>query len=305
MIGPRSLRVPLGRSLERIIDLLFLAPVLVILGVFLAYPLVWGVVVSLHDTEGFDLAGFVGLDHYVRALVGDAVFHQSLVHTLLFAGVAVVAQTAVGFLLAVLLSDLRRGRGLLQVLFFLPFVVAPVAVGVIWRYLYAPFYGVLASVGSALGLDAETVAPLADERTALWAIMLAFIWRFAGFTTIVYLAAMRQLPPEYRDHAELEGAGRLQRLRRVTWPLLWPQTFAIVLLTTLGALRLFDMVWIMTGGGPAHATETVATHVYATAFRFSEVGYAQAMSMILLVVILLLAVVEVRLLDRRAAEATG
>ena len=123
---------------------------------------------------------------------------------------------------------------------------------------------------------------------ALWAIMAAFLWRFAGFTMVVYLAAIQALPREYDEYAVLEGAGRFQRFRRITWPLLWPQTFALVLLTTLGTLRIFDMVWVMTAGGPSHATETVATHVYVTAFRFLEVGYAQAMAMILLVVILLL-----------------
>ena len=102
----------------------------------------------------------------------------------------------------------------------------------------------------------------------------------------------------------LEGAGRFQQFRQITWPLLWPQTFTLVLLTTLGTLRIFDMVWIMTAGGPSHATETVATDVYVTAFRFLEVGYAQAMAMILLVVILLLAVVEYRVLEsaRRDGE---
>ena len=302
MTGRGSVRAPRRRSGDRVIDLLFLVPVLAVLAAFLVLPLVQGIVLSLHAGRGIDLGAFVGLDHYVRALVGDAVFHESLVHTLLFAAVAVVVQTAVGFVLAVLLSEQGRGRRLLQFLFFLPFVVAPVAVGLIWRFLYAPFYGVIASVGSALGLDTATVAPLADERIALWAIMVAFVWRFAGFTTIVYLAAIRGLPHEYHEHALLEGASASQRLRRVTWPLLWPHTFAVVLLATIGGLRMFDMVWIMTGGGPAHATETVATHVYATAFRSSEVGYAQAMSMILLVVILSLTVVEYRLLDRRAQE---
>ncbi len=179
-------------------------------------------------------------------------------------------------------------------------MLAPVAVGAVWTYLYAPFFGIVATVGSALGFDTQTVAPLADADTALWAIMVAFVWRFAGFTMVVYLAAIQALPREYYEHAVLEGASRLQQFRHITWPLLWPQTFGLVLLTTLGTLRIFDMVWIMTEGGPSHATETVATNVYVTAFRFLEVGYAQAMAMILLVVILLLAVVEYRLLDRRA-----
>ena len=130
--------------------------------------------------------------------------------------------------------------------------------------------------------------------------MVAFLWRFAGFNMVVYLAAIRALPREYYEYAVLEGAGRFERFRRITWPLLWPQTFTLVLLTTLGTLRIFDMVWVMTEGGPSHATETVATDVYTTAFRFLQVGYAQAMAMILLVLILVLAVVEYRILDRRA-----
>ena len=162
-----------------------------------------------------------------------------------------------------------------------------------------------ASVGSALGFDTLTIAPLADADVALWAIMAAFLWRFAGFNMVVYLAAIRALPHEYYEHAVLEGASRFQQFRRITWPLLWPQTFGLVLLTTLGTLRIFDMVWVMTAGGPSHATETVATDVYATAFRFLQVGYAQAMAMILLFFILLLAVVEYRILNRRAETVSS
>jgi raffinose/stachyose/melibiose transport system permease protein len=285
---------------ERAIDLLFLLPLLAILAGFLVYPVVYGIVLSVHDTRGFSLAAFVGLEHYARAILGDAVFHRSLANTLVFTMVAVVLQTGLGLFLAVLVSGLKRGQTLLQFVFFAPFVLAPVAVGAVWKFLYAPFFGVAATAGSALGFDTLTVAPLADADTALWAIMAAFLWRFAGLNMVVYLAAIRALPREYYEHAALEGAGRFERFRRVTWPLLWPQTFTLVLLTTLGSLRIFDMVWIMTGGGPSHATETVATDVYVTAFRFLDVGYAQAMAMILLGVIVLITVVEYRLLNRRA-----
>ena len=285
---------------EGAIDLLFLLPTLVILVGFLVYPLVYGVVLSLHDTKGFDLTNFVGLDHYARAILGDAVFHRSLVNTVLFTGAAVVLLTGLGLFLAVLVADVRRGRTFFRLVFFAPFVLAPVAVGAVWKFLYAPFFGIVATVGSALGFQTLTIAPLADADTALWAVMVAFLWRFAGFNMVVYLAAIQALPREYYEYALLEGAGRFQQFRRITWPLLWPQTFILVLLTTLGTLRIFDMMWIMTGGGPSHATETVATDVYVTAFRFLQVGYAQAMAMILLLLILLLTVVEYRILDRRA-----
>jgi ABC-type sugar transport system permease subunit len=290
---------------ERATDLMFLAPMLLVLAAFLFYPLIYGIVLSVHETRGFDLAGFVGLENYARALFGDAVFHRSLLNTALFTAAAVVLQTGLGLFIAVLLADVRRGRAFFQVVFFAPFILASVAVGAVWKFLYAPFFGVIATVGSALGFETSTIAPLADGDTALWAIMIAFLWRFAGFTTVVYLAAIQALSRDYYEYAVLEGASRFQQLRRITWPLLWPQTFTLVLLTTLGSLRLFDMVWIMTAGGPSHATETVATHVYTTAFRFFEVGYAQAMAMILLVVILLLAVVEYRILNRRAERVSS
>jgi raffinose/stachyose/melibiose transport system permease protein len=285
---------------EGAIDLVFILPTLVMLTAFLLYPLVYGVVLSVHETEGFALATFVGLEHYARALLGDAVFHRSLLNTFLFTGAAVVLQTGLGLLLAVLVADVKRGRALFTFVFFAPFVLAPVAVGTVWKFLYAPYYGIAATVGSALGLDTLTIAPLSEADTALWAIMAAFLWRFTGFTMIVYLAAIRALPREYAEYAVMEGAGRFQQFRRITWPLLWPQTFVLVLLTTLGTLRIFDMVWIMTAGGPSHATETVATDIYVTAFRFLQVGYAQSMAMILLVVILLLTIVEYRILNPRA-----
>jgi raffinose/stachyose/melibiose transport system permease protein len=285
---------------ERGIDLLFVAPLLLILGGFLLYPLIYGMLLSLHDTRGFDLGRFVGLENYARAIFGDAVFQRSLLNTVLFTAAAVVLQTGLGLLLAILVADRKRGRTFFRFVFFGPFVLAPVAVGAVWKFLYAPFFGIVPTVGSALGLATATVAPLADPNTALWAIMAAFLWRFAGFNMVVYLAGIEAIPREYEEQAVLEGAGRFQRFRRVTWPLLWPQTFTLVLLTTIGSLRIFDMVWIMTQGGPSHATETVATDVYVTAFRFLQVGYAQAMAIILLLVILLITVVEYRILDRRA-----
>ena len=294
------------RRREGAIDLAFLLPTLVLLAGFLFYPLVYGIALSAHDSQGLlEPSQFVGLDNYVRAIFGDAVFHRSLLNTIVFTGGAVVLQTGIGLFLAILVAGVQRGRTFFLVAFFAPFVLASVAVGAVWKFLYAPFFGIAATLGLALGFDTSTIAPLADADTALWAVMAAFLWRFAGFSMIVYVAAIRALPRDYYDLAVVEGASWSQRLRHITWPLLWPQTFTLVLLSTIGALRIFDMVWIMTAGGPAHATETVATHVYTTAFRFLDVGYAQAMAMILLLVILLLTVVEYRILNPRAEIASS
>jgi raffinose/stachyose/melibiose transport system permease protein len=294
-----------ARRRERALDLALVIPVVALVVAFLLYPLVYGLDLSLNRTVGFEVTAPVGLEHYARALLGDAVFRQGLANTLLLTAAAVVLQTAVGLGLAVLVAETRRGRTLFRVVFVAPFILAPVAAGTVWTFLYAPFFGIVPSVANLLGLDLSTVAPLADPRTALWAIVVALVWRFAGFSMVVYLAAIQALPREYYEYAELEGVGRSTRLRRITWPLLWPQTFALALLTTIGTMRLFDLVWIMTGGGPDHATETVSTYVYTTAFRSFDVGYAQAMATILLVVIVALAVVEYRVLNRRAEAAAA
>jgi ABC-type sugar transport system permease subunit len=305
MIGPHvRRRPPAGRHRERAKDLLFILPTVAILVLFLLYPLIYGIALSVHDTRGFDMTAFVGLEHYASAILGDAVFHRSLVNTVAFTAAAVVLVTGVGLILAVLVADVQRGRTFYLAVFFAPFVIAPVAVGAVWKFLYAPYFGIAPMIGSALGVDLRTVAPLASADTALWAILAAFVWRFAGLNMVVYLAGIQALPRAYYEHAAMEGASRVQQFRRITWPLLWPQTFGLVLLTTIGTLRIFDLVWVMTAGGPAHATETVATDVFVTAFRFLDVGYAQAMAMILLALILVIGVVEYRILERRAAAVT-
>jgi ABC-type sugar transport system permease subunit len=290
---------------DRGIDLLLLLPILGLLAAFLLYPLLYGLDLSINATEGFEVTGSVGLEHYARALFGDTVFRQGLVNTLVLSGAAVVLQTGLGLLLAVLVAEAHRGQTFFRIAFVAPFVLAPVAAGAVWKFMYAPFFGIVPSVGGALGLDLSGVAPLADPGFALWAIVLVFAWRFAGFSMVVYLAAMRSIPREYYEQGELDGIGRWVRLRRITWPLLWPQTFALILLTSIATLRVFDLVWIMTAGGPEHATETVATYVYTTAFRSIDVGYAQAMATILMVLIVVLAVVEYRLLNPRVEAAAS
>jgi len=293
-----------GRK-ERALDLALLLPVIGLLAAFLFYPLLYGLDLSINRTEGFEIIGPAGLEHYARALLGDAVFRQGLANTVVFTAAVVVLQTGLGLLLAVLVAEARRGRTLFRIVFVAPFVLAPVAAGTVWKFMYAPFFGIVPSVGNVLGLELSSVAPLADPGIALWAIVLAFVWRFAGFSMVVYLAAMRSIPREYYEYGELEGIGRFGRLRRITFPLLWPQTFALALLTTIATLRVFDLVWIMTAGGPGHATETVSTYVYTTAFRSLDVGYAQAMATILMVVIVAMAIIEYRLLNRRAEVVAG
>jgi ABC-type sugar transport system permease subunit len=135
--------------------------------------------------------------------------------------------------------------------------------------------------------------------------MGAFVWRWAGFNTVIYLAGLQSIPREYHEAATLEGAGGWRRFRHVTWPLLLPHTCTVVLLTTMGTLRIFDMMWIMTQGGPAHATETIATYIFTTAFRFLRLGYAEALAFVLLALVAAVTLLLSVTLRKRADDVTG
>ncbi len=283
---------------------MFLLPLLLILAVFLVFPLASGLLISFHRTNGMSTGEFVYLENYAEALFRDGIFGQALRNTLIFTAGAIVLQTGTGLFLAILISEVRRGRLIYRMVFFAPVVLSMVAVGFVWLWIYAPYFGILSNVLNALGVAEIHYGVLGGQNTALAGIMGAFLWRWSGFNTVIYLAGMQSISNEYYEAARIDGANGFQRFWYITWPLLLPQTYIIVLLTTMGTLKIFDFMWIMTEGGPNHATETVATYIYVTAFRFFRVGYGSAMAFILFAVVLIVTLLEVRVLRRRVDEHT-
>ena len=283
---------------------MFLLPLLLILAVFLVFPLVSGLLISFHRTNGMSTGEFVYLENYAEALFRDGIFGQALRNTLIFTAGAIVLQTGTGLFLAILISEVHRGRLIYRMVFFGPVVLSMVAVGFVWLWIYAPYFGILSNVLNALGVAEIYYGVLGGQNTALAGIMGAFLWRWSGFNTVIYLAGMQSISNEYYEAARIDGANGFQRFWYITWPLLLPQTYIIVLLTTMGTLKIFDFMWIMTEGGPNHATETVATYIYVTAFRFFRVGYGSAMAFILFAVVLIVTLLEVRVLRGRVDEHT-
>jgi ABC-type sugar transport system permease subunit len=298
-------RQPDRRWLTQTANVVWVLPVFALLACVLAYPLVSGLMMSLRNTNGSTPGEFVGLNNYVEALTRDEIFRRAVGNTVAFTGVAIFLQTGVGLLLAILISEVRRGRLPYRMVFFAPVVLSSVAVGSVWKWMYAPYFGLFTNIAANLGLADVYSSLLASQATALWAIMAAFVWRWAGFNTVIYLAGLQSIPTEYYEAAMIEGAGGVRRFWHITWPLLLPQTYTVVLLTTMGTLRIFDLMWIMTEGGPAHATETVATYLYVTAFRFLRAGYAQSLAFILLGLVLVLTLLLTVTLRKRANEITG
>ncbi len=286
----RASRLP--RALR---DAAYVMPALALLGFLYIYPIGYGFYLSTNRA-----AHGAWWSNYTQALLHDPTFHRALVNTVLFTAAAVVFQTGLGFLLAVLLASVRRCGAIYRTIIFAPFVLSAVTAGAVWQYLFSPYLGPISQIFTRLGLTSAGFSVLGSARYVLVGIMVAFLWRYLGFNVVVYLAGIKSLSDEYFEAAEIDGVTWFGRVRYITWPLLMPQTFVLVVLTTIGTLQIFDIVWIMTQGGPNNASQTVGTYLYTTAFDYNDYGYGEAMSFILLALVAILGSLELGFLRRRA-----
>lgn len=253
----------------------FLIPALVILGTFVIYPIVSGGFLSLTSWNGFGTAQqFVGLDNYARML-SDHEFWNSLLVTVLYAGGVSVLSVASGLAIALLLDAPLRGLAIYRGIYFLPVVTSSVAAAIVWRYMLDPS-GVLNRLLTGVGLP--TVDWLNQRWTALAALTLLTVWKNLGFNAILYLTALQALPVSLTEAAQLDGATLWQRIRWMTVPLLRPMTFFVVVQALITAFQSFDLVYVLTGGGPTGGTEVLGMLMYRYAFKLGQFGYGAAIA---------------------------
>ncbi len=272
-------------------------PAVVLLSAFTYIPAVKTVIDSLFATPvGSRPVPFVGLTHY-QSLIADPIFWRALNNNLLYALITV--PLAVGFALAMALWVNGRvsGRAGLRLAFFTPTILPMVAAANIWLFFYTQDYGLLNKIGLALGFS--NVNFLGDPHNALPALMAVTIWKEAGFFMIFYLAALQQVPPDLYEAARMENASRWQVFRRITWPMVMPTTLFVGINALINAFRVVDQVIAMTGGGPDNATTLLLFYIYQVAFSFWDLGYAAALSTVLLSALAAVALVQFFLLDRR------
>ena len=274
---------------------LFLAPALVLYLLLVIAPVVQAMYYSGFDWNGLGaLEDFVGLDNFTRAF-SEEVFIGALKHSGTFVLLSLVLQLPFALGLALILNARLRGRGLLRVLFFAPFVLSEVVTGVIWTLILQPR-------GLADALVPVQQEWLADPGIVLYTLFVVISWKYFGFHMILYLAGLQQIPRELEEAAEIDGATKLQVLRYVTLPLLGPTIRVSAFLSIIGALQLFDLIWVMTGGGPVNASNTMATYMIDWSFQRFQFGYASAVAVILLVISLLFALLYQRFVLRRDIE---
>jgi raffinose/stachyose/melibiose transport system permease protein len=277
---------------------LFLLPALVLYGLLVIAPVVQAIYYSGFRWNGLSsLDDFVGLENFRRAF-SDDVFVGALKHNGFIIALSLLLQLPFALAMALLLQARLRGRALLRVLYFAPFVLAEVVTGVIWTLMLQPDGLVDHSLDRA-GLDPLIHQWLAEPGIVLWSLFVVISWKYFGFHMILYLAGLQQIPRELEEAAMIDGANRLQVLRYVTVPLLGPTIRISAFLSVIGALQLFDLIWVMTGGGPVNASNTMATYMIDWSFKRFQFGYASAVAVIMLVISLLFALVWQRFVLRR------
>ena len=257
---------------------LFLAPTMILFGVFTLLAVIYAFYLSFHEWNILEPAKpFVGLDNYQR-LVGDERFGGAIVNTLYYTAVSVPLTMGIGLLIALLLNNQIRARGFFRTLFYLPVVTPLVIAAIIWKWVYNGDFGLLNYYLIQFGVIDEPLLWLADPNLAMPAVIITSIWKSVGFSMVVYLAGLQSIPEDYYDAAKVDGAVGWQRLKDITIPLLSSTTLFLAVVSVLGAFQVFTEIFIMTNGGPLGRTTTIVYHIYQTAFKFFDMGYASAMA---------------------------
>ncbi|GAA0449173.1 sugar ABC transporter permease [Streptomyces olivaceiscleroticus] len=282
--------------------LVFVAPFLVVYALFLIWPLVSGLGMSFTDVDITAVGGeFVGLANYAEAF-GDPAVWASLWNTVWFTLLSTVPLVVVGLVLALLANELRVVQWLWRIGWFAPFLLPSGVVCMLFLYMIYPSgFGLADQLLASVGLE-PGIGWLTDERYAMLSIVLTTVWWTVGFNFLLYLSALQAIPPHLYEAAELDGASAWRRLWHITLPLLNRTTGLVLVLQVLASLKIFDQVYLLTGGGPDDSTRPLLQYVYQQGFTGYRIGYASAVSYIFFALILLVSLVQPVLARRRRAE---
>lgn len=281
------------KSLQRKNFIIFMLPSLIALMMVLALPLVYSLVTSFFDTnlKYRGLGDFVGLQNYIEVLK-DTYFLDSVKTTVTFTFFVVVIEFLVGLGIGLLLNNIRKARNFFFTIIIVPMMITPIAVGLIWRLLLHSDLGIVNHVLTQIGMVGR--AWLADASIALKTVMFIDIWQNVPYMVLVILAGLVTLPTEPYEAAAIDGASRLQSFFTLTIPMMIPTFSVVLLLRTITALKTYDLIFVLTRGGPGTTTEVISYHIYQQAFRYLEIGKASAMSYLLLLMIVPVAFLFIR-----------
>jgi multiple sugar transport system permease protein len=261
-------------------------PTILLLLLFSLYPFFYVLFLSFSDSSlAQPFEEFIGWQHYINGLE-DEILRQSISNTLIFAFVVTILETIIGFVLALFFYRSMRSGRYLRTLALLPFIAPPVAVAMIWRLIYNPSAGLLNHYMGQFGWTTEPIAFLGQQSTAMLSIMVIDVWQWTPFVFILALAALQALPTDPYEAAAVDGASPLQSFFYITLPLISPSLMVIAIIRMIGAFKVFDLVYMLTGGGPGQATQVASFYIHRVAFRRFDLGYASSLTIYLLIILI-------------------
>ncbi len=279
----------------------FMGPALAIFIGIILIPIAMSIFYSLHQWDGISPKVFNGAGNYMH-LLNDPIVWKALLNSLYLTLGALLIQLPVGLVIAVLLSIGLRGSNLLKTIYFTPVMLSTAVLGILWGQIYDPNFGLINSLLTNIGLGSWTQAWLGDESTALLSVIAVVAWQFIGFYVVVYFAALQNISDEVLEAARMEGASEWKIFYQVQIPLIWPTITFTVLNCVINSLKYFDLIYIMTNGGPNHSSEVLASYMMTNAFKLMDFGYGSTISTFLLLFGMVLALVIHKLLSKGTAR---
>jgi raffinose/stachyose/melibiose transport system permease protein len=281
----------------------FVLPAVALFAVFIAYPILWVLGQSLYTKDAGGAEAFTGIASYA-AVLSDPIFWVVVRNMTLWAVITIPVQMLVGGVLAYFIERHTQWlRGFFRTMFFLPVVTSVSVISLVWVQIYAPYYGIAQEYLKHVGIVMSN-SPIGDPKVAIYALIIVNIWQWTGFSMLIYVAAIANMPSEILDAARIDGARGWRLAVHVVIPLLAPATKSLLLLGIIGTLQTFPIVHLMTGGGPNHASEVFGTYIFKQSFVLGDTGSGAALSVVVLVLALVLSLAQIVLLGARLTPAS-
>ncbi|MGO4499298.1 carbohydrate ABC transporter permease [Paenibacillus sp. 2RAB27] len=295
-VSPSKKKSQSFRTHEQVTAFWFIFPAIALLLVFVFYPMLQAFLISF---KNYSLVGagdvFVGMDNYVH-LMKDRAFFNSLKHSFYFALIVIPIQTSIALGLALLIQKKTATAGLFRTLYFIPVIISTAVAATVFKLIYNKEFGILNSVLKALHMPVTSF--LSDPKTAMNGIIVLGIWKGAGFFMIIFLAGLNNISPDLYEAARVDGASRIQQFFKITLPLLNRTMAFVVIMTTIDAIKLSGLVFVLTNGGPNSSTETVVFYIYKQAFTQMRMGYATAAAFVLFAIVLTISLIQMKLFNK-------
>ncbi|MCP3775132.1 sugar ABC transporter permease [Paenibacillus sp. MZ04-78.2] len=264
-----------------------LLPATLIFVFFAIIPIFWSAYYGFFDWKGIGAAKFIGFDNYVE-VIRDPIFWLSFKNNMLIVVASVFGQIPIALILALVLTKSSLFQRMIRASVFMPMVLSSVVVGIIWSYIYHPQIGILNFLLDGLGLESWKMQWLSDPKISMYMLMIPTIWNYIGPYMIMFIAALQNISPEIDDASRIDGVGPVRKLFSITLPMIWDTIKVAVVLCISGSLKAFDLIYVMTNGGPAHSTELLASYMYNNTFNVFRFGYGSAVSTAIIILSLLL-----------------